>query len=481
MINLLILILLFQVTVKNLIIYQNQYYDTYRLIKAKKKNIFKLYLFIIPLLIIDLIYNNYIFSIASITFLILLYTTKELKILDKKYTFRANRLIIINLVLSMLLILCINKYYVFISSLLIIFNIFLLDISNKIDSIFRLIIDKYYINKLKKKLNNIKPITIGITGSYGKTSTKNYLYTILKQKYNTLKTSGNINTFKGIITYLNKYLTNDIEILIIEIGLDKKNTIDKFFKIFNFDYSFLTGIEKCHLATFKSIENIIDEKMKLLDHSKEGFINLSNNYLKESKYYSYSLNDLEYSKYINNKIYFKLKNIDKEYITSIIGDHHLINIIGVIKFLKYLNFDDNLIFQGVLSLKNEPHRYELKNKEGLIIIDDAYNSNETGFKYALKSLKYFDKKKIIITPGIIELDKENKDINYNLGKEIIEYTDEVYLIGKNSLSIKEYFIDHNYSNYKYFNTYKEGMNEILKLNKEAVILIENDLLTYYLD
>ena len=251
--------------------------------------------------------------------------------------------------------------------------------------------------------------------------------------------------------------------------------------IFNFDYSFLTGIEKCHLATFKSIENIIDEKMKLLDHSKEGFINLSNNYLKESKYYSYSLNDLEYSKYINNKIYFKLKNIDKEYITSIIGDHHLINIIGVIKFLKYLNFDDNLIFQGVLSLKNEPHRYELKNKEGLIIIDDAYNSNETGFKYALKSLKYFDKKKIIITPGIIELDKENKDINYNLGKEIIEYTDEVYLIGKNSLSIKEYFIDHNYSNYKYFNTYKEGMNEILKLNKEAVILIENDLLTYYLD
>ena len=221
--------------------------------------------------------------------------------------------------------------------------------------------------------------------------------------------------------------------------------------------------------------------MKLLDHSKEGFINLSNNYLKESKYYSYSLNDLEYSKYINNKIYFKLKNIDKEYITNIIGDHHLINIIGVIKFLKYFNFDDNLIYQGVLSLKNEPHRYELKNKEGLIIIDDAYNSNETGFKYALKSLKYFDKKKIIITPGIIELDKENKDINYNLGKEIIEYTDEVYLIGKNSLSIKEYFIDHNYSNYKYFNTYKEGMNEILKLNKEAVILIENDLLTYYLD
>ena len=130
MINLLILILLFQVTVKNLIIYQNQYYDTYRLIKAKKKNIFKLYLFIIPLLIIDLIYNYYIFSIASITFLILLYTTKELKILDLKYTFRANRLIIINLVLSMLLILSINKYYVFISSLLIIFNIFLLDISN---------------------------------------------------------------------------------------------------------------------------------------------------------------------------------------------------------------------------------------------------------------------------------------------------------------------------------------------------------------
>ena len=63
----------------------------------------------------------------------------------------------------------------------------------------------------------------------------------------------------------------------------------------------------------------------------------------------------------------------------------------------------------------------------MIIIDDAYNSNETGFKYALKSLKYFDKKKIIITPGIIELDKENKDINYNLGKALAchSYDDRV--------------------------------------------------------
>jgi len=375
----------------------------------------------------------------------------------------------------------INKYYLLIVAFLIIFNCIILIICNYLDCINRLIISKSAIKKLRKKLKIINPIIIGITGSYGKTSTKNYLETILKLKYNVLKTKGNINTFKGVINFLNKNLTNDINILIIEIGLDKKNGINKFLKLFKFDYSFLTGIEKCHLATFKNIENIIREKMKLINNSKVGFINNDNKYYKSSNANSYSLNDLEYLKFENNLMCFKIKNIDYEFKTNIIGDHHILNIIGVIKFLVFMKIDLKIIYQGVLKLKNEPHRYQLKKIDELLVIDDAYNANETSFQYSIDSLKYFKTKKVLLTPGVIELGKENEKINYNLGLYILDKVDEIILIGKNSISIRKALDDNNFSNYKYFNTYIEGMKYLKeKEDKNFITLIENDLLDYYL-
>ena len=308
--TLLTLILLFIISKDNLNIFQLQYYSNERLLKVKLHNHNYNYLFFIPFFLLDLIINDNNFIIISLIFVILISLDTKKKISKLKYTKRAIRLLFFTLFLTLLLSLFIQKFYLLFIFLMIIFNPLLLIISNYLDSINRLIISFISIHKLKNKLKNIKPIIIGITGSYGKTSTKNYLESILKTKYRVLKTSGNINTFKGVISFLNKYLTNDINILIIEIGLDKKRGIDKFLKLFKFDYSFLTGIEKCHLATFKNIENIINEKMKLIKNSKVGFINNDNRYYHNNKYNSYSLNDLEYLKVENGMTYFKIKGLD---------------------------------------------------------------------------------------------------------------------------------------------------------------------------
>lgn len=468
-------------SLKNLHLFQMQYYDINRLLKIKKQNINYKYLLFIPFIILSFFYSNEEIIIGSILFVILFSINKKTYLINLKFTNRLKRLLCITLIFNFVLLINIKDNYLLYYFILLISNVLIIIISNIFDLAFRIIIDKKEVSKLKKKLNNYHPIIIGITGSYAKTSTKNYLETILRLKYNVLKTSGNINTFKGVVSFLNKNLNNNIEILIIEIGLDKRNGINKFLKIFKFDYAFLTGIEKCHLSTFKTLENIINEKMKLLINSKVGFINDDNNYYHNQKYYSYSLKELEYSKYIDKYIYFKIKDINKEFKTSIIGDHHLINIIGVIKFLVFLNLDLDLIYRGVQLLKNEEHRYQLKMLKGLLVIDDAYNSNPTGFKYAVDSLKYFDKKKIIITPGIIELGKDNNKINYELGVYLIGKVDEVVLIGPNARSIEKALIDNNFRNYYYFNSFKEGYNYLLnKEDKEFIVLIENDLLDYYL-
>ena len=477
----LFIIFIYLVTIKNLYIYQLQYYDYRRLIKVKIKNINYNFLYFIPFIIVDFINNNSLL-ILSILFLNLILIEKDYRLPKLKYTNRIIRLISIIMLISLSVIIIFNKYIIFISVILFLLNTLLIFISNIIDYPYRLLINIKEVSKVKRKLKHINPVVIGISGSYGKTSFKNYLSILLKSKYNVLKVEGNINTFKGVVSYLNKYLDSNINILIVEIGLDKKGGMNKFLKVFNFDYGVLTGIEKCHLATFKSIENIIKEKMKIIQKSKYGLVNIDNNYLKEVESDTYSLLDLEYLKYEENQMLFKLRNDNLEYKTYIVGDQHILNIIGAMKLAKKLNIDNNLLKQEIIKLQVEKHRYEIKYIDNLLVIDDGYNSNETSFKKALDSLKYFNKYKILMTPGVIELGKENSIVNYNLGLYAINKVDEIVLIGNNSLSIKKALDDNNYLKYKYFNSFKEGLTYLKSIkDKDFITLIENDLLDYYIN
>ena len=169
--------------------------------------------------------------------------------------------IIFILCLSLNFLVIINKYCY------LIYNLFCYWISFAISVLIEKLKQKYYIKKAKEKLKNYKTKTIAITGSYGKTSCKNYIYEFLKDKYNVLISPHSYNTLNGMLLTINKSLKPYHNYLILEIGVDEKKGMNKFINNFSFDYCAVTCIGYQHLSTFKTIDNIAKEKCKLLNAS----------------------------------------------------------------------------------------------------------------------------------------------------------------------------------------------------------------------
>ena len=176
-------------------------------------------------------------------------------------------------------------------------------------------INKYYVNdakKILKSMPNLKIITI--TGSYGKTSTKNYLAKILANKYNVLYTPGNFNTLLGITKTIRSQLKPTHEVFVCEVGIDRVGEMEKINKLIKSDYCMITAIGPQHLETFKTQENIIKSKLKLIDGLKDGgiaFLNLDNEYLRNI--IEILLNDKEYTESYIIDDPSKLKRKTKEF------------------------------------------------------------------------------------------------------------------------------------------------------------------------
>jgi len=341
---------------------------------------------------------------------------------------------------------------------------------------------------LALKAHNMK--VIGITGSYGKTSVKEFLYRMMKTKYKTVKTPYSFNTLKGIAKVADTELYNDCEFFICEMGAYKRGEIKELCSVAPPDYAIITGINEQHLERFGSIENTIKAKFELVHAAPKTGILLNQDDKVVTK---------EFKKYITSPIFYglsnntfgakniKLKNLKTEFTlvlagkkfkaeTNLIGKSNISNIIAASAMAYILKVKPQKIVKAIHSLKPVPHRLEIKHpKENITIIDDSYNSNPSGFKEALELLKSFKGEKILATPGIVELGDETKNIHIKLGKLSNEICDYVILIGKNerTLSMKSTIKDKKVI---FINTLSALMDEVEKLKlKNPVILIENDL------
>ncbi|MBU1016625.1 MAG: UDP-N-acetylmuramoyl-tripeptide--D-alanyl-D-alanine ligase [Patescibacteria group bacterium] len=347
--------------------------------------------------------------------------------------------------------------------------------------------------KLRKKISALKAGNmkiIGITGSYGKTSVKEFLYQMLKTKYNTAKTPNSFNTVLGIAKIVDMELYNDCEFFVCEIGAYKKGEIEEICSVIQPDYAILTGINEQHLERFGSIENTIKAKFELVCATPKTNIILNGDdklimksfekYVKTPNFYGV-LNNTFGAKNV------KLKNLKTEFTlildkkefkteTTLIGRSNLSNIIAASAMAYILKVEPIKIVRAIHSLKPIPHRLEIKHPaENITIIDDSYNSNPSGFRAALELLKSFKGDKILATPGIVELGNRTKDIHIGLGKLSNEICDYVILIGKNerTIALKSAIEDNKVI---FINTLPKLMNAIAKLKlKKPVILIENDL------
>lgn len=311
------------------------------------------------------------------------------------------------------------------------------------------VISKYYVIKAKKKLKNEFPniITIGITGSYGKTTVKNILTTILSQKYRVCATPFSYNTPLGLSKTILDKLKPNTEILVAEMGAKYVGDIKYLTEMIEPNIGVITGIGNQHLATFGSQENLVATKAELFAHMKKGAKAYVNTDVKLSKDLYDNINCEKYSTSINSKEgKFFVENVSVsgsgskfdlivdgqkiECETILLGEHNISNILLAVAVAYDLGVGLEDIKRAISKLTPPAHRLAIvPSSNSLTIIDDAYNASVEGVRAALDVISKFEGQKIIITPGLIELGQEEYKANFEFGKQMAEVADYVIIDG----------------------------------------------------
>lgn len=362
-------------------------------------------------------------------------------------------------------------------------------------------INKKYYDAASDKIKSMKDLTsIGITGSYGKTSTKFAAATILKEKYKILNTPESYNTPMGISKIINNKLNSEYEIFIAELGATKVGDIDEVAVLTNPKIGIITSIGPCHLETFRSIDNIMRTKYELIERLPADGIaifNYDNEYVKKLA-----------DKTFKEKILYGIKNIEDTDVfatditvgntgskftlcinglgtidceTKLLGEHNILNILAGAAVAKVLGLSLEEIASGISKIESVEHRLQLMDPgSGVIVIDDAFNSNPDGAKAALDVLNSFiDRRKIIVTPGMVELGVLEDEENEKFGENIAYVCDIAILVGKKrtapiykGLKKREF----NEENLYVVNSLTEASELLKTLTKvNDVVLFENDL------
>ena len=363
-------------------------------------------------------------------------------------------------------------------------------------------ITKWYINDAKRILKEHKDLTvIGITGSYGKTSTKFILNRILSEKYNVVATPHSFNTPMGVVRTVREYLKPQTQIFICEMGAKNIGDIKEICDIVHPKYGIITSVGEQHLDTFKTVDNVFKTKFELatevLNNGGEMFVNGDSKELisriDKTLYSVYGTDSFDFRatdiSYGKNGSEFTLNLGDSEVrlSTRLLGLHNILNIAGAAALSYKLGVTPENIRFAVSSLKPTEHRLEIKQSvAGSTLIDDAYNANPEGSIEALHVLSRFDNmKKVVITPGLIELGAREHDCNLALGLEAAKICDIIIFVGINrSAPLKEGAMSQNFPEDKLFvaASFKKAM-EIYSgfADKNTVVLLENDLPDNYLN
>lgn len=348
-----------------------------------------------------------------------------------------------------------------------------------------------YIKKAKNKLKTMPCKKIAITGSFGKTSTKNILFQILSQKFKVCATPKSYNTPMGVCKTILENLTEKDDFFIVEMGARHIGDIEFLCKLVGADYGVLTPVGNCHIETFKTLENVENTKFEICENVQDFMIinakSDSNKKLYErcekKKYLIGEENSFAYATNVNVKnlkTYFNL-HIESQSIevsTNLLGKASVDNIVtaSALAYLLGVNLLD--IKKGISLLKAIPHRMELI-KGYANIIDDSYNSNFEGFKQALDVLSKFHAKKILVTPGMVELGDKQFDMNFEIAKLVAKVCDIVVVM--NEVNYKAIIEGLKAKNFDMKNVYhaksRKEQKEILKkiLQANDIVLFENDL------
>ncbi len=366
----------------------------------------------------------------------------------------------------------------------------------------KLISECYFRDARRKLLANDRLIRIGLTGSYGKTSVKHILGTILAEKYPTLITPASFNTPMGVSRAIRERLTPSHQIFVGEMGARHVGDIKEMCRLVKPTIGIITSVGPQHLETFKTIERVASTKYELIN----GLPSEGKAYFYDDGAYCTQMYDKTQKAKVlcgrdpnradcwcdNVRVSesgstFQLHIRNKGSIechTRLLGEHSIQNILLAAAVASDLGLSLKQIAHGIEKLQPVKNRLELMNRPGgFTIINDAFNSNPVGAKAALHVLKEFPKRRIIITPGMVELGADEAKYNYEFGCEMASCVDIAIVIGKNR--VKPMIDGLKETGFPEENIFRvDSLNDSTRLLHTLVlptdtVLYENDLPDHY--
>ncbi len=318
-----------------------------------------------------------------------------------------------------------------------------------------------FLNQASQVLDNIRPKIIGITGSYGKTTTKNFLHDIMSVRYRTYATPKSYNTLMGISLAINRDLTDDysVEYFISEMGAYVEGEIERICKLTPPDISIVTEVGPQHLERFGTLENVKKAKYEIIKNLTPdgvGVFNWDNPYIQEMVAEDYPNTRLTVSRELTLDeakaqdvtwlatdiqetlagLSFTMINTQtdeqEQITTAIVGEHNVTNLLlsAAVAYHEGIPLRD-IAYRIRILQPAESRLVTQTTAEGITIINDAYSANPKGVISALKVLgMYQTGKRLLITPGMIELGDLHEVENRKLGELATQYASDIILIGK---------------------------------------------------
>ncbi len=312
-------------------------------------------------------------------------------------------------------------------------------------------ITKRYYDDAAARLASMPDLKIiGITGSYGKTSTKHYLHRILSEKYSTLMTPGSFNTTLGVVRTIREHLQPYNQVFIVEMGAKQPGDIKEICDLVHPQAAIITAVGEQHLESFKTVENVQRTKFELVDAlPADGFAVVNDDFAMSAyrqvsnvdcvRYSAagldsarYTARDIEYS--AGGTTFTIVDRVDGSELhlkTHLIGECNISNLMAAVIMARRFGVDDRKIAYAVAHIEQVEHRLSIRRTPGgITIIDDAFNSNPSGSKMALDVLaRMKGGQRIVITPGMIELGDRQEELNRRFGSTIAVSADMVIVVG----------------------------------------------------
>lgn len=336
-------------------------------------------------------------------------------------------------------------------------------------------------------------IVVGVTGSVGKTSTKDIIANVLSQKYNTLKTEGNYNNDIGLpLTILN---LRDHEAAVIEMGMNHLGEISRLTKIAKPTVSVITNVGTSHIGNLGSRENILKAKLEILEGMEEKILVINNDNDMLNKWAKEKQIGEIHTFGIENNSEIIATNIEKQENSSkftccynnekfdlnvpVGGDVFILNSLCASLVGKLLNLSNEEIQKGIQTFELTKKRMEiieLKNK--VTLINDSYNASYDSMKAAIEHLgkEIKAKRKIAVLGDMFELGDFSEEMHRKVGREVaINKIDKLYIIGNDAKYIEDEAIKHGMpkENIFYAKTKEELVQEIKNtMEKDDVFLFK---------